>query len=192
MNRFLAPWLLYLTLGAASASVVPLKPGEARQAVQGLVREVLDALATQDFNKLASFVGGEGLIVSPYVTIDDGDVRLSRAEVERCATDPRVRHWGEKDGSGDPIEADCRRYFEEFVWSADYRRADEVRYNEPRQRGNDINNNHAFAPDSVVVELHIRGKTVATDLEWKSLRLIFRRGDRGFSLIAITRDVWTI
>jgi hypothetical protein len=47
--------------------------------------------------------------------IDGGDVRLSRAEVENCATNPQVRHWGEKDGSGDPIETTCRRYFEEFV-----------------------------------------------------------------------------
>jgi len=192
MKRFLAFCLLCLAIIAPPVMAAPLKPDEARQAVQKLVAEVLDATANRDFTKLASFIGGEGLIVSPYVMIDDGDMRLSRAEVERCATDPQVRHWGEKDGSGDPIETDCRRYFEEFVWSADYRKADEVLYNEPRQRGNDINNNHAFAPDGIVVELHIRAKSVETGMDWKSLRLIFRKSDQGWLLIAITRDVWTI
>ncbi|MGO4523456.1 hypothetical protein AB4097_01185 [Microvirga sp. 2MCAF35] len=192
MKRFLAILLLCFAIVAPPVSAAPLKPDEARHAVQGLVAEVLDALANRDFSKLASFIGGEGLIVSPYAMIDNGDVRLSRAEVEHCATDPRVRHWGEKDGSGDPIEADCRRYFEEFVWNTDYRKADEVFYNEPRQRGNDINNNHAFASDSIVVELHVRGKGDAAEMNWKSLRLIFRGGNEALSLIAITRDVWTI
>src|SRR4051794_13359636 len=118
MKRFLAIWLLCFAIVAPTASAAPLKPDEARRAVQGLVAEVLGALANQDFTKLASFIGPEGLTVSPYVMIDNGDVRLSRAEVEHCATDPQVRHWGEKDGTADPIETDCSRYFKEFVWSA--------------------------------------------------------------------------
>lgn len=192
MKRFLALWLLCFAIIAPPVSAAPLRPDEAREAVQGLVAEVLDALARRNFTKLMSFVGQEGLTVSPYVMIDGSNVRLSRAEVEHCAADPRVRRWGERDGSGDPIKADCRSYFEEFVWSADYRKADEVLYNEPRQRGNDINNNHVFAPDGIVVELHMRGKGQAAAISWKSLRLIFRRGKQGLSLIAITRDVGTI
>ncbi|PVE23842.1 hypothetical protein DC522_13805 [Microvirga sp. KLBC 81] len=192
MKHILAFLFLCLAPIAQSAAAAPLEPDAARQAAQGVVAEVLDALARKDFTKLASSIGEEGLIVSPYVMIDGGDVRLSRAEVENCATNPQMRRWGEKDGSGDPIEANCSRYFHEFVWNADYRKANEVLYNEPRQRGNEINNNHEFAPNGIVVELHIRGKSIETELEWKILRLIFRRSDQGLSLIAITRDVWTI
>jgi hypothetical protein len=192
MKRVLASLLLCLSIMAQSAPAAPLDPDAARHAAQGVVAAVLDALAYSDFTKLASFIGEEGSIVSPYVMIDGGDVRLSRTEVESCATDPQVRHWGEKDGSGDPIEVICSRYFEEFVWNADYRRADEVLYNEPRQRGNDINNNDAFAYDGIVVELHVRGKGDEAAMNWKSLRLIFLESDHGLFLIAITRDVWTI
>ena len=192
MKSILALLLLCLLSNAQAALAKPPAPEAARAAAQGIVAEVLDALARKDFAKLASFTGEEGLIVSPYVMIDGSDVRLSRTEVETCAANPQMRHWGEKDGSGDPIEATCSRYFEEFVWNADYRQADKVLYNEPRQRGNDINNNHEFAPDSIVVELHIRGKGDMAAMNWKSLRLIFRRSDQGLSLIAMTRDVWTI
>jgi hypothetical protein len=164
----------------------------ARQSTQGVVAEVLESLARKDFQRIASFVGPEGLTVSPYVMLDDADVRLSRAQVESCATDPQVRHWGNRDGSGDPIEMTCSRYFDEFVWNADYRTADEVLYNEPRQRGNEINNNHDFAPDSIVVELHLHGEGEQAAMNWKSLRLIFRNGERRPILLAITRDVWTI
>ncbi|MCG7394751.1 hypothetical protein MHY87_17765 [Microvirga sp. ACRRW] len=192
MKRFAALLLLALSVFAQSSGAQALGPKAARQAAQGIVPKVLEALAARDFAKLASFIGDDGLAVSPYVMLDDSDVRLSRSDLKRCATDPEVRLWGEKDGSGDPIETTCSQYFDEFVWNADYRNADEVLYNEPRQRGNDINNNHEFAPDGIVVELHIRGTSDEAEMNWKSLRLIFRQGDKGLSLIAITRDVWTI
>jgi hypothetical protein len=190
--KSIAALLFILTVPAQSAEGRTLEPEAARQAAQGMVTEVLETLARKDFRALSSFVGSEGLTVSPYVMLNDADVRLSRAQVESCATDAQVRHWGDRDGSGDPIEATCSRYFDEFVWDADYRRADEILYNEPQQRGNEINNNHAFAPDGIIVELHMRGKGVAAATNWKSLRLIFRKGEQGLVLLAITRDMWTI
>lgn len=191
MKRFAALLLLALSLVTQPGGAQALGPKAARQAVKGIVPEVLEAIAAGDFEKLASFVGEEGLTLSPYVMLDDSDVRLSRAELKLCATDPQLRLWGQKDGSGDPIEITCSQYFDEFVWSADYRHADEVLYNEPRQRGNEINNNHDFAPGGIVVELHIRGQGDVADMNWKSLRLIFQDGGQGLSLVAITRDVWT-
>ncbi|MXQ14124.1 hypothetical protein [Microvirga makkahensis] len=192
MNRNAALLLQSLAFFDQVVSGSGIAPERARQMAQGAAAEVLDALARRDFGKLATFVSEEGLAVSPYVMLHDGTVRLSRSEIERCASDPQARHWGEMDGTGDPIEITCGRYFDEFVWTADYRQADEVLYNEPRRRGNDINNNHEFAPDGIVVEFHIRGKSSLLELDWKSLRLIFRRGEQGLSLLAITRDVWTI
>jgi hypothetical protein len=126
--------------------------------------------------------------------IDADDVQLSRAEVEACREDGRVRVWGYRDGSGDAIETACRGYFTEFVWDTDYRRADEVLYNTPRQRGLEPNNNHEFAPDTIVVEMHLRGSPegVRPYRSWASLRLIFSHDDQGLFLIAVTRDVRTI
>ena len=190
--KSIAAVVLGLTVLAQPAKGRTLEPEAARQASQGAVVEVLETLARKDFQALASFVDSEGLTVSPYVMLNDADVRLSRTQVASCATDVQVRHWGERDGSGDRIEASCSRYLDEFVWDADYRKADEVLYNEPRQRGNEINNNHEFVPGGIVVELHIRGKGDQAAMNWKSLRLIFRKGEQGLVLLAITRDVWTI
>lgn len=166
----------------------------ARPFVEDTVNRVLTALAERDFESLASFVEQEGLIVSPYVMLDKDDVRLSRAEVEHCGSNPQKRLWGYRDGSGAPIELSCRQYFDEFVWDADYRKADEVLYDEPRQRGLDPNNNHDFAPGAIVVELHLRETPEGVNpyTPWKSLRLLLRLQSRGISLIAITRDVRTI
>jgi hypothetical protein len=192
VKRFAVFLLLVLSFFIRPIGAQSLGPEAARKAAEPLVQKVLEALAARDFRKLASFVGDEGLMVSPYVMLDDSDVLLSRSEVEHCAMDLQLRHWGEKDGSGDPIETTCDRYFEGFVWTADFRQADEVLYNEPRQRGNEVNNNHEFVSGGIVVELHIRGDGDMAAMNWKSLRLIFRQGDQGLSLIAITRDVWTI
>ncbi|GEO14241.1 hypothetical protein [Microvirga aerophila] len=171
-----------------------LMPDAARDVAQRAVADILDALASSDFKRLASHVGREGLVLSPYVMIDADDVQLSRTEVERCREDVRVRVWGYRDGSGDAIETACRGYFAEFVWDADYRRADEVLYNTPRQRGLEPNNNHEFAHDVIVAEFHIRETPEGAKpyRPWKSLRLLFRHDDQGLSLIAITRDVRTI
>jgi hypothetical protein len=190
--KTIVAWLLCL-IGIPPAAEEPrIDPKAARQIAQAMVNDVLGALAERDFRTLSTFVGERGLMVSPYVMLDKDDVWLARDDVESCATDPQIRRWGERDGSGDPIETICRLYFEEFVWNADYRKADEVLYNEPRQRGNEINNNKHFEPDGIVVELHIRGEGAQAPTNWKSLRLIFRKGEQGLSLIAITRDVWTI
>jgi hypothetical protein len=171
-----------------------LPPEAARRTAQEAVADVLDALSRADFTRLAAHVGEEGLTVSPYVMLDKEDVRLSRAEVARCGEDPRLRLWGHYDGSGDPIEATCGDYFRKLVWDADYRKADEILYNEPRQRGLEPNNNHAFAANGIVVELHFRESPEGVEpyRAWKSLRLVFRRGDQGLSLIAITQDTRTI
>ena len=163
-----------------------------RAAVESAVHNVLTALAERDFKALASFVGKEGLIVSPYVMLDQDDVRLSREEVERCASSPQVRLWGYGDGSSSPFEATCKSYFDKIVWNGDYRKAQEVLYNEPRQRGNEVNNNHDFVPAGIVVELHIRGEGTLAAFNWRSLRLIFCKGEQGLALVAITRDMWTI
>ena len=184
--------ILFCLILAACQPVAETPRATTRAAVESAVSTVLSALAASDFGKLASFIGQEGLMVSPYVLLDDNDVRLSRAEIEGCKSNSQIRLWGYRDGSGDPIEITCGRYYEEFVWNADYRKADEVLYDEPRQRGNEINNNHIFAPGSTVVELHVRGHGAQAAMNWKSLRLIFRTGEQGVSLIAITRDVWTI
>jgi hypothetical protein len=176
----------------ASCESPSAEPKKRDVAIEGAVQSVLAALAERDFKALASFVGQDGLIVSPYVMLDQGDVRLSRSEVEQCASDPQKRLWGYKDGSGDPIEDTCSLYFDKFVWNADYRKANNVLYNEPRQRGSETNNNHDFTPGGIVVELHMRGQGAQAAMNWKSLRLIFRKGEQGLHLIAITRDVWTI
>ncbi|WP_457094537.1 hypothetical protein [Microvirga sp. P5_D2] len=190
MKRLAA--LLCLSLAACGNLSAETSKPAARVAVETAATDVLTALAGRDFKTLAAFVAEEGLAVSPYVMVDGDDVRLSRAEVERCASNPQTRLWGYRDGSGNPIETTCRRYFDEFVWNADYRKADEVLYDEPRQRGNQVNNNHDFVPGSIVVELHILGQGAQAAMNWKSLRLIFREGRKGLTLIAITRDVWTI
>lgn len=166
-------------------------PETARHLMEGPAMGVLRALAQRDFLRLASFVGPDGLKLSPYVMLDDGDVRLSRSEVARCGRSRRARLWGSKDGSGEDIRMTCGRYFANYVWDADYRKADEV-LTDKRQRGLEPNNNHGYVPGAVVVEFHLREKAQPFR-PWSSLRLVFRPSAQGpLRLIAITRDVRTI
>ncbi len=192
MKAIVALFCVCLCLAVSGNASAETPKSAERVTVEIATRDVLAALAARDFGKLASYIGQDGLRVSPYVFLDDDDVRLSRAEVEGCKGNPQVRLWGHRDGSANPIETACKSYFDEFVWNADYRKADEVLYNEPRQRGNEVNNNHDVVPGSTVVELHVRGRGDQKAMNWKSLRLIFRKTEQGLFLIAITRDVWTI
>lgn len=192
MKPVFALFCLCLAIGG-DASAEGLSPAM-RIMVEKTAGNVLTALAKRDFKTLSAFAAGDGLIVSPYVTLDKGDVRLSRSAIEHCASDPKVRLWGHRDGSGDPIKMTCKSYFREFVWNTDYRKADEVLYNEPRQRGNDYNNNHRYFPGGIVVEYHFREspEDIVRHVPWTGLRLIFYKEKDKLLLIAITRDVWTI
>jgi hypothetical protein len=179
---------------AAPREETSLAPRQAERIGAPLVDEIMEALARRDFAKLARFVGAEGLLLSPYLSIGPDHVRLASADVARCGSDPQRRRWGDWDGSGDPILMTCKDYFDKLVWVTDFRRVGGTTFNKPFTRGTDVDNHLLLYPNAIVAWRHRAehrdGK--GTIRPWQSLHLIFARSGGRWTLRAIARGTWTI
>lgn len=190
---------LFLALGlAALLSCTPAEerpePADAARPGGAEVDAVLRMLAERDFAALAGWVGEEGLLLSPYLTIEPDHLRLSRDEVARCASDGRVRVWGVWDGRGDPIRMTCAAYVARLVWVADFRSVKDTVFNRPLTGGVDRDNHREIFPEAVIAW---RYRPEGRDAEgsyrpWQSLHLVFVRRGAAWRLAAIVRGTRTI
>lgn len=166
-------------------------------------RSVAEALRDRDFAALAERAHPQkGVRFSPYSYVDpDAHRTLSPAELraagERIGDGARpqpVPTWGYEDGTGDPIEATIREYFDRYVWDAPYLEEGSVAVDERQGHGNSLDNAAEVYPGARIVEYHIPGRNPDYGgMDWRSLRLVFERdqGD-GWQLVGIIHDEWTI
>jgi hypothetical protein len=186
-HRFLAP-ILVAGLAACTAP-----PPEAGRAGEPPVDEIVRMLAERDFAGLGRHVDAEGLRLSPYLTILPDSLRLSPAELARCADDTRIRQWGTWDGQGDPIRMTCAEYFDRLVWVADFRAVRETAFDRPLAGGTDIDNHRALYPNAVIAwRYRPEYRDAAGYHPWQSLHLVFARRGGEWRLLAIARGTRTI
>lgn len=213
VEAFLAPVLVAAALLAACGGGAPPAPPEAapepapaetsRQApaedpppgLLAAAREVVEALAAKDFDRLAELVDPEeGVRFSPYALVEPGDhVTLSPEELRALARGGTLeRTWGDYDASAEPIELSFREYFDRFVYDAPFLEEGEVAVDERRGAGT-LDNAAQVYPDARIVEYHVPGIDPRYGgMDWRSLRLVFRHAGDRWLLIGIIHDQWTI
>jgi len=168
----------------------------------------LVALADEDYPALAALVSPtENLLFSPYAWVEDGAVRLTRAQVAALGTSSQVFTWGTQDGSGRPLTMTFAAYRDQFVWPRDYTTAPGVAINEHVVTGNTIANTaEFFGPTASWVEYSFPATEVPQDgdvdwenlvgpppgYDWSALRLVLRDTADGYQLIGVVHDAWTI
>jgi hypothetical protein len=154
---------------------------------------VIAALKNRQMNRLAQFVHPQnGLRFSPYVFVSRSHLAFSREKVRRLGNSDTRYLWGEYDGTGNPIRLTWREYFQNFIYSRDFAASKEIRYNVVRNRGNTVNNLHAFYPGSIVVEYYTPGSKTYDGMDWQSLWLVFQPRGTTWYLVGIAHDQWTI
>lgn len=172
--------------------VAPVVQGEP---IEETAIAALEALMERDVSLLADYVHPQtGVRFTPYTTIDtEHDRVLDTESLLSFFQDEEVYTWGNRDGTGEPIELTNTAYFEEFVADQDYRTAPTVTWNERMERGNGVDNTAVLYPHSQVVELHFPGFNEEYDgLDWVSLRLVFVEHGHYWYLVNIIHDGWTI
>lgn len=167
-------------------------PAQAEKIIAPRANGVIAALKNRQMNQLAQFVHPQkGLRFSPYVFASQKDLLFQRAQVRHLGNSGMIRHWGEYDGTGDPIRLAWREYFQKFVYSRDFAMSKEIRYNLVTKRGNTINNLREFYPGSIVVEYYTPGSETYGGLDWQGLWLVFQPRGTTWYLVGIAHDQWT-
>jgi len=157
-------------------------------------RVVVAAMKRKDLKSLAAMIHPKkGVRFSPYAYVDPtSDVTLQAAQVEDGISDGTERVWGSADGSGDPIRLTFAKYFDRFVYDADFASVSEPALDSVVASGNTINNAKKIYAGATMVELYVPGTTKYEGMDWKSLRLVFERDGEHLWLVGVIHDEWTI
>jgi hypothetical protein len=193
-------WFAVTSAGVATAqsetSRLPAK--QAEQVIAGRSRQVMLALKSRNLARLSSLVHPrKGLRFSPYHSVNfdpGGDLVFKRSQVKGLGGSKKRYHWGDDDGSGDPIRLTYASYHRKFVYDHDYLTAKQITYNsENLTSGNLINNIRQSYPAAIIVEYHFPGfEEKYGGMDWKSVWLVFEKDGTEWYLVGIAHGEWTI
>jgi hypothetical protein len=185
-------------LVAAQSEKSRLPPKQAEQVISGRAALVLRALKSRNVARLSALVHPrKGLRFSPYHGVNlnkGGDLVFTRSQVKSLLSSKKRYHWGDEDGSGDPIRLTFAGYHRKFVFDHDYSRAKQITYNsEYLTTGNLVNNIRESYPSAIIVEYHFPGfDEKYGGMDWNSLWLVFEQAGSEWYLVGIAHGEWTI
>ncbi|WP_276500896.1 hypothetical protein [Terrimonas pollutisoli] len=160
-----------------------------------LSKNILATIKTKDLSKMSSYVHpGLGIRFSPYAFVDTiHQQHLLPQQLTTFNQQKKVLVWGSHDGSGEPIKLSIHKYFDEFVYDADFINAPHQAVNKVLASGNSLNNLKVIYPNADFTEFYFPGFDPKYDgMDWKTLRLVFQTENNKAWLIAIIHDEWTI
>ncbi len=161
-----------------------------------LTAQVLTLISQKDYSKLASFIHPvQGIRFSPYSYVDTtADIKLTAAEFLKQVSNKKQAklNWGYYDGSGEPITLTINDYFKKFVYDADFLHAENTSLNKMLGQGNSLNNLQAIYPNCIFTESYFKGFDKQYDgMDWRSLKLVYKKEGDKLYLVAIIHDQWT-
>ena len=164
-------------------------------AIAQLSNKILSLIKNKDYTTLVSYFHPvAGTRFSPYGYIDTTvAVQFnSKSFMENIGTQKKI-YWGNYDGSGDSILLTLEKYFEKFVYNADFLNAEKTAVNKMIGTGNSLNNLEKIYKDALFTESHFSGfDKKYGGMDWSSLRLVYKKYNNQLFLIAIVHDQWTI
>jgi hypothetical protein len=155
---------------------------------------VLTALRKSDYARLARYAHPiRGIRFSPYGYVDTiSDRVLFDKQIRDAAGHKAVFNWGEFDGTGDPIVMTLPDYFKRFVYDADYLHAQQRSLNHFIGGGNSLNNLTAIYPGCEFTEHYFPGFDPKYEgMDWRTVRLVYKREGAVVYLVGIIHDEWT-
>lgn len=169
------------------------EPVSLNQSILDLSSRVIQALKSQDFKSLSSYVHpGEGVRFSPYAYIQETNQVFTSEQIANILADSKVYTWGAYAGSGEPINLSFPDYYSKFIYDEDFINATQVALNHSLSTGNSIDNSAEFYPGSMFVEYYFPGfDPQYGGMDWRSLRLVFSESTNTWYLVGIIHDEWT-
>lgn len=172
-----------------------IKTEYAKEIIEETAAELINAISDKDFEKVSEYVHPEkGVRFTPYTNVSvDNDVVLSQEEVKNFFNDKTTYIWGHYDGRGDDISLTPGEYYNEFIYSEDFKNAEAIGYNEVLSSGNMAENQFEVYQNAIIVEYYFPGfNPDFGGADWKSLRLVFEEYEGTWRLTGIIHNQWTI
>jgi hypothetical protein len=162
--------------------------------LQQLSNDILTIIKIKDFKKLSAFVHPTGIRFSAYAYIDTTkDKRFTPHQLVQYGSKTTKFTWGFTDGEGKPIVLSISNYFDKYVYDHDFLNAPKKATNKFLGLGNSLNNLAEAYPGADFTEFYFPGfDPQYNGMDWKTLRLVFKKETDKFYLVGIIHDEWTI
>lgn len=157
--------------------------------------DVMELIKAKDMNTLSTYIHPtSGVRFTPYFNIDmQTDQVFTAQQITGLMQNNQVVHWGEYDGSGDPIDLDFSDYYDRFIYDQDFVNPHLIGNNVAIGTGNIIDNIAQAYPNGHFTEFHFTGfDNQYEGIDWESLRLVFEDVGGIWYLVGIVHGQWTI
>ncbi|MFA5537291.1 MAG: hypothetical protein WDA53_08995 [Bacillota bacterium] len=172
-----------------------IEPQYAQKIIQQTADQLIRAISEQNGEIMSQYVHPiKGVRFTPYTYVSlNKDVVFNEEEVRGFFIDQNSYFWGIYDGIGDEISLTPSQYYEEFIYSRDFKNAEQVGYNEVLSSGNTVENQFEVYENPIVVEYYFAGLAPEDgSTDWKGLRLVFEPHEKEWKLVGIIHSQWTI
>ena len=119
-----------------------IKPEQAEDIIKETADKLINALSVKDSNTISELAHPvKGVRFTPYTYISlDKDLVFKKDDLKNFFESQKVYTWGSFDGTGDDISLTPGKYYEKFIYAADYKNAEKVGYNKVLSSGNMLEN----------------------------------------------------
>jgi hypothetical protein len=159
-----------------------------------LSNDILIILKNKDFSRLIEYIHPDlGVRFSPYTFIDTlKDQKLTKVQIIEYSKSNKKILWGYYDASGEPIRYDINKYFNKFVYDVDFLKKSKKSFNEIISSSTTTNNMQEIYVGFDFTEFLFPGSDPELGgMDWKSLKLVFKKKDNRNYLVGIIHDQWT-
>lgn len=154
--------------------------------------EILQAINERDMNLLATHVHEEkGLLISPYYSVMDNTVRFEKEDIPLLMEDTSEHLWGYGEANTE-IRLTPSAYWEKHLDVERFFTPDEVFVDQQNEEVDPANYLKSVFPDAKIVEFYHAGTAQYSNLDWRSLNLVFEQDTEGkWKLVAIVNNLFT-
>ena len=183
----------------SKSEVVIEKPEQAVASVNkdsvliNLSNQILLSIKNKDFQSFSQFMlPDSGTRFSPYGYITTADKRFNRQEFLNGIENNKLIDWGITGGSGDTIRLTIADYFARFVYDVDFIHPEKTALNHFLAGGSSLNNLLEFYDNADFTESYFSGfDKKYGGMDWRTLRLVFKKYQDEFYLAGVVHDEWT-
>ena len=172
-----------------------IKSEYAVKIIEETADKLINAISAKDSESISGFVHPvKGVRFTPYTNVSvENDVIFNQEESKNFFNDNKIYLWGYYDGKGDEISLTPSEYYNEFIYTDDFKNAEDIGYNEVLSGGNMAENQYEVYENAIVVEYYFPGfNPDFGGADWKSLRLVFEEYEGAWKLVGIIHNQWTI
>jgi hypothetical protein len=152
------------------------------------------ALKAKDFDAVADAVHPtKGVRFSRYGEVDTkGDALLTASELRAAWKSGASRKWGRRWAEEAPIDEPLAKYYDEFVYNADYAAAQDITVDQVIGWGSLMYGDVDEYPGASIVDFHVRGKNPQSNFgDWNSLRVVLEKQNAKWWLVGLVECEWT-